>query len=48
MIQPLIQFKIRYDLYYSFIENYLQDKSKLITINLENIPKKQFTVKDVL
>ena len=35
MIQSLIQFKIRYNLYSSFLEKYLQDKSKLITINLE-------------
>jgi len=39
MIQPLIQFKIRYDSYSNFIDKYLQYKSKLITINLESIPK---------
>jgi len=48
MILSLIKFKIRYDLYSSFLETYLKDRSKLITINLESIPMEQFTVKDVL
>jgi len=43
MIQPLIQLKIRYNVYSNLLDKCLQDKNKLITINLGSITNEHFT-----